>query len=94
MRFFPLKSLTQVRSENFLQGSIIDCFCKFDLDLSVERGLWATQPHNEGVLDKAYRNNSDVFLIFGVNKNGEFNDLVCKVFSLAIICLGLADDLF
>ena len=45
---------------------------KFDLDLSVEKGLWATQKHNEGILDQAYRTSTDVYLIFGVNKSGEF----------------------
>jgi hypothetical protein len=45
---------------------------QFDLDLSVEQGVWATQKHNEGVLDKAYRTSKDVYLIFGVNKTGEF----------------------
>lgn len=45
---------------------------QFDLDLSVEKGLWATQRHNEGILDQAYRTSKDVYLIFGVNKSGEF----------------------
>ncbi|KAJ1032405.1 hypothetical protein NDA16_000431 [Ustilago loliicola] len=43
-----------------------------DLDRSVETGYWATQPHNENVLDQAYRNSETVFLIFGVNQTGEF----------------------
>ena len=46
--------------------------CQYDLDLSVKRGLWATQPHNETVLSQAYRTSQDVYLIFGVNKSGEF----------------------
>lgn len=45
---------------------------QFDLDLSVEKGLWATQKHNEGILDQAYRSSKEVYLIFGVNKSGEF----------------------
>ena len=45
---------------------------QFDLDLSVEKGLWATQKHNEGVLDQAFRTSKEVYLIFGVNKSGEF----------------------
>jgi hypothetical protein len=40
--------------------------------LSVQRNVWATQPHNEEILDQAYRTSKDVFLIFGVNKSGEF----------------------
>jgi len=45
---------------------------QFDLDLSVQRELWATQPHNEPILDQAYRTSSVVYLIFSVNKSGEF----------------------
>ncbi|EIN12940.1 hypothetical protein PUNSTDRAFT_111301 [Punctularia strigosozonata HHB-11173 SS5] len=51
---------------------ILKSLTQYDLDLSVERGLWATQKHNEDILDKAYRTSKDVFLIFGVNKSGEF----------------------
>ncbi|KIJ54160.1 hypothetical protein M422DRAFT_241412 [Sphaerobolus stellatus SS14] len=51
---------------------ILKSLSQHDLNLSVERGVWATQPHNEGVLDQAYRTSQDVFLIFGANKSGEF----------------------
>lgn len=44
-----------------------------DLQLSAEIGLWATQAHNEFVLDQAYRTSEDVYLIFGANKAGEFH---------------------
>lgn len=44
-----------------------------DLDRSIETGYWATQPHNENVLDQAYRNSETVFLIFGVNQTGQFH---------------------
>jgi hypothetical protein len=48
-------------------------WCKqFDLDLSVQKGLWATQRHNEGILDQAFRTAKDVYLIFGVNRSGGF----------------------
>jgi hypothetical protein len=43
-----------------------------DLDLSVQTGVWATQKHNEPVLDRAFRTSKDVFLVFSVNKSGEF----------------------
>src|SRR5258706_619040 len=79
-RYFILKSLTQVShviSFSFVQ--VCSRFLKmgfyraqFDLDLSVQRKLWATQPHNEPVLDRAYRTSSVVYLIFSVNKSGEF----------------------
>ncbi|KAI0369368.1 hypothetical protein BV20DRAFT_358869 [Pilatotrama ljubarskyi] len=51
---------------------ILKSLTQFDLDLSVEKGLWATQRHNEGILDQAYRTSKDVYLIFSVNKSGEF----------------------
>ncbi|KAM0747386.1 hypothetical protein T439DRAFT_383505 [Meredithblackwellia eburnea MCA 4105] len=44
-----------------------------DLKLSVESGLWATQSHNEPVLDQAFRScREGVFLIFSANKSGEW----------------------
>jgi RNA recognition motif-containing protein len=43
-----------------------------DLDRSVQNGLWATQPHNEQVLDQAYRNSESVYLIFSANQSGGF----------------------
>ncbi|THU77055.1 YTH-domain-containing protein, partial [Dendrothele bispora CBS 962.96] len=43
-----------------------------NLDLSVQKGLWATQKHNEGILDQAFRTSKEVYIIFGVNKSGEF----------------------
>jgi hypothetical protein len=34
--------------------------------------VWATQKHNEGILERAFRSSKDVFLVFSVNKSGEF----------------------
>ncbi|TFY77703.1 hypothetical protein EWM64_g6309 [Hericium alpestre] len=51
---------------------ILKSLTQVDLDISVKEGLWATQRHNEGILDHAYRTSQDVYLIFGVNKSGEF----------------------
>lgn len=51
---------------------ILKSLSQHDLDLSVEKGLWASQKHNEGILDQAYRTSSEVYLVFGVNKSGEF----------------------
>lgn len=51
---------------------ILKSLTQFDLDLSVENGLWATQRHNETILDQAYRTSGEVILIFSVNKSGEF----------------------
>lgn len=71
-RYFILKSLTQV-SHVFLSLKItIEDTIQEDLDLSVERGVWATQKHNEEILDQAFRTSQEVYLIFGVNKSREF----------------------
>ncbi|KAH7072932.1 YT521-B-like domain-containing protein [Paraphoma chrysanthemicola] len=43
-----------------------------DLELSVRNGIWATQSHNEDVLNKAFRSAENVFLIFSANKSGEY----------------------
>ena len=53
-----------------------------DLDLSVETGLWATQRHNEEILDQAFRTSKEVYLIFGANKTGEFYGYARQVGSL------------
>ncbi|KAJ7790719.1 YT521-B-like domain-containing protein [Mycena leptocephala] len=51
---------------------ILKSLTREDLDLSVRTGVWATQRHNEGILDRAFRTAADVVLIFSVNKSGEF----------------------
>ncbi|KAJ6557456.1 YT521-B-like domain-containing protein [Mycena capillaripes] len=51
---------------------ILKSLTRDDLDLSTQTGMWATQKHNEGILDRAFRTSQDVFLIFSVNKSGEF----------------------
>ncbi|KAG6336881.1 hypothetical protein ID866_2207 [Astraeus odoratus] len=51
---------------------ILKSLTQHGLDESVKRGVWATQKHNEVVLDQAYRTSKEVILIFGVNKSGEF----------------------
>ncbi|RUS12451.1 YT521-B-like domain-containing protein, partial [Endogone sp. FLAS-F59071] len=43
-----------------------------DLDISVKSGVWATQPHNEPGLNRAFKNTETVYLIFSANKSGEF----------------------
>ncbi|KAG9103015.1 hypothetical protein FRC06_000463 [Ceratobasidium sp. 370] len=51
---------------------ILKSLTQFDLNISVDRGLWATQAHNEPTLDRAFRTSKDVFLIFSANKSGEW----------------------
>ncbi|KAF1838640.1 hypothetical protein BDW02DRAFT_576134 [Decorospora gaudefroyi] len=43
-----------------------------DLELSVRNGIWATQSHNEDVLNKAFQSAENVYLIFSANKSGEY----------------------
>ncbi|KAG6898403.1 hypothetical protein C0992_004114 [Termitomyces sp. T32_za158] len=73
-RYFILKSLTQVMII-FLFQSMRHCLTTLvqaDLDFSKENGLWATQRHNEEILDQAFRTSQNVYLIFSANKSGEF----------------------
>ncbi|PNY24821.1 Uncharacterized protein TCAP_05227 [Tolypocladium capitatum] len=43
-----------------------------DLELSVRTGIWATQSHNEDVLNNAFKTFNKVYLIFSANKSGEY----------------------
>lgn len=56
------------RNRYFILKSLTD----EELEQSVRTGLWATQPHNEPVLDQAFRNSENVILIFSANQSGEF----------------------
>ncbi|KAJ7611929.1 YT521-B-like domain-containing protein [Mycena polygramma] len=51
---------------------ILKSLTREDLDRSVQTRLWAPQAHNAGILDRAFRTSEDVFLMFSVNKSGEF----------------------
>lgn len=41
------------------------------LDTALETGTWATQPHNESVLNQAFRNSQTVYLLFSENLSGQ-----------------------
>lgn len=43
-----------------------------DLQVSRQNSLWSTQSHNEAMLNKAFRDGSNVYLIFSANRTGEF----------------------
>lgn len=43
-----------------------------NIQLSVNKGIWATQAMNETILDDAFNNSSKVILIFSVNMSGYF----------------------
>ncbi|KAF9513822.1 hypothetical protein BS47DRAFT_1343824 [Hydnum rufescens UP504] len=51
---------------------VLKAMTKSDLHLSVVTGFWATQVHNETILNQAFRTSRSVYLIFGANKAGEF----------------------
>ncbi|KAK5154968.1 hypothetical protein LTR04_005900 [Oleoguttula sp. CCFEE 6159] len=43
-----------------------------DLETSVRTGTWATQAHNEEILNRGYESADNVYLIFSANKSGEY----------------------
>ncbi|KAK6947694.1 YTH domain [Dillenia turbinata] len=43
-----------------------------NIQLSIERGIWATQVMNEPILEEAFHNSDKVILIFSVNMSGFF----------------------
>ncbi|EQL27841.1 hypothetical protein, variant [Blastomyces dermatitidis ATCC 26199] len=43
-----------------------------DLERSRVSGVWATQRHNEAVLNHAYETSAAVYLVFSANKSGEY----------------------
>jgi hypothetical protein len=43
-----------------------------DLQVSLKNGLWETQPHNRIILDEAFDSAENVYLVFSVNKSGEY----------------------
>lgn len=43
-----------------------------DLEASARNDIWATQSHNEAILDEAYSQAENVFLVFSANKSGEY----------------------
>jgi RNA recognition motif-containing protein len=72
-RYFILKSLTEVGYPASLKpAATSNSLRQDDLDLSAQKNIWATQRHNQEILDQAFRTSKDVFLIFSVNKSGEF----------------------
>ncbi|KAJ0778889.1 putative YTH domain-containing protein [Helianthus annuus] len=43
-----------------------------NIQLSIQRGIWATQVMNEPILEEAYHNSGKVILIYSVNMSGYF----------------------
>ncbi|KAK3019789.1 hypothetical protein RJ639_003776, partial [Escallonia herrerae] len=51
---------------------IIKSLNRQNIQLSTEKGIWATQVMNEPILDEAFHNSGKVILIFSVNMSGFF----------------------
>ncbi|XP_030524804.1 zinc finger CCCH domain-containing protein 45 isoform X1 [Rhodamnia argentea] len=51
---------------------IIKSLNHHNLQLSIEKGIWATQVMNEPILEEAFHNSGKVILIFSVNMSGFF----------------------
>ncbi|KAF8380362.1 hypothetical protein HHK36_027847 [Tetracentron sinense] len=51
---------------------IIKSLNHHNIELSIEKGIWATQVMNEPILEEAFRNSGKVILIFSVNMSGFF----------------------
>ncbi|KAF9131430.1 hypothetical protein BGW39_001810 [Mortierella sp. 14UC] len=61
-------SLGYAESRYFIMKSLNE----EDLKLSAQFGLWATQEHLVPVLNEAFTNSKNVYLVFSANKSGEF----------------------
>uniref|UniRef100_A0A5B6YV21 YTH domain-containing family protein n=1 Tax=Davidia involucrata TaxID=16924 RepID=A0A5B6YV21_DAVIN len=51
---------------------IIKSLNRENIQLSIEKGIWATQVMNEPILEEAFHNSGKVILIFSVNMSGFF----------------------
>ncbi|XP_015570947.1 uncharacterized protein LOC8272487 isoform X2 [Ricinus communis] len=51
---------------------IIKSLNHHNIQLSVEKGIWATQVMNEPILEEAFHNSGKVILIFSINMSGFF----------------------
>ncbi|CAB4279745.1 unnamed protein product [Prunus armeniaca] len=51
---------------------IIKSLNRQNIQLSIEKGIWATQVMNEPILEEAFHNSGKVILIFSVNMSGSF----------------------
>ncbi|CAG8479064.1 4118_t:CDS:10 [Rhizophagus irregularis] len=68
----PASSVSSLKPSSQNRYFILKSLTQDDLDISVKSGYWATQPHNEAALNKAFKSAENVYLIFSANKSGEF----------------------
>lgn len=64
----PNPQASQVNEKYFIVKSLT----VQDLEASVRNGIWTTQSHNESILNRAYGEVDNVYLIFSANKSGEY----------------------
>ncbi|ESW30434.1 hypothetical protein PHAVU_002G152600 [Phaseolus vulgaris] len=61
-----------VEKWNDIKYFIIKSLNRENIDLSIKKGIWATQIMNERILEEAFHNSGCVILIFSVNMSGSF----------------------
>ncbi|XP_068635242.1 uncharacterized protein [Aristolochia californica] len=68
------RNMNAVRNKNseVTRYFIIKSLSYDNIQLSVDKGIWATQVMNEPILEEAFHNSSKVILIFSVNMSGFF----------------------
>jgi hypothetical protein len=67
----PVQTLT-VPQKSGDRYFIVKSLTLQDLQVSLKKGLWETQPHNRIILDEAFDSAENVYLVFSVNKSGEY----------------------
>ncbi|XP_058086633.1 uncharacterized protein LOC131233838 isoform X2 [Magnolia sinica] len=72
--FDGIGSLSTSRNEkpDTTRYFVIKSLSHHNIQLSIEKGIWATQVMNEPILEEAFHNSSRVILIFSVNMSGFF----------------------
>ncbi|XXG43523.1 hypothetical protein AAC387_Pa01g3536 [Persea americana] len=63
---------SRTRKPDTTRYFIIKSLNHHNIQLSVEKGIWATQVMNEPILEEAFHNSDRVILIFSVNMSGFF----------------------
>ncbi|OAA80648.1 YTH domain protein [Akanthomyces lecanii RCEF 1005] len=51
---------------------VLKSLTREDLEQSVKTSIWATQSHNEKLLNNAFQTTDNVYLVFSANKSGEY----------------------
>eukprot|EP00252_Welwitschia_mirabilis_P024592 TRINITY_DN7347_c0_g1_i1.p1 TRINITY_DN7347_c0_g1~~TRINITY_DN7347_c0_g1_i1.p1 ORF type:complete len:516 (-),score=106.53 TRINITY_DN7347_c0_g1_i1:249-1796(-) len=65
-------SPSETRTQFGIRYFIIKSLSHHNIQMSIEKGIWATQVMNEPILEEAFKNSKKVILIFSVNMSGYF----------------------